>query len=278
VRLGVADVDDQEHRGGMMTEDLRRLAEDAGALLPAPRGGLRERRPGFTLRCEAVDAAKVNAVHAVRVDDVPAAVAEARAWFAAHGRARFTWWIGSSARPADLVDRLQALGARPAEDETTLRAMVLEDEPPGGGPQAPRVRLVESLEDYRTMIEIQCAAFRTPADERAQALAIAPERWRLLAASGTGRRYLAEAGGRAVGVAGLEPLEPGGALLVNGSVLEEARGRGAYREMLRVRWRDARERGWLPLVVQAGPMSAPILERVGFRTVGEIRLLRDEAR
>jgi hypothetical protein len=47
--------------------------------------------------------------------------------------------------------------------------------------------------------------------------------------------------------------------------------------MVRARWLDARELGWLPLVVQAGPMSAPILERVGFRTVGEIRLLDDSA-
>jgi GNAT superfamily N-acetyltransferase len=260
-----------------MTEDLTRLAEDAGALLPQPRGGRRERRPGFTLQHEAVDAPKVNAVHAVRVDDVPATVAAARAWFAGHGRARFTWWVGSTARPADLVERLVEAGAQPSEH--VVRAMVLDAEPPGGGGDDPHVhvRRVESLDDYTTMVEIQCAAFGTPEEERAQALALSERRWRALVAAGTGLRYLAELDGRPVGTAGMERLEPGPALLVNGSVLEDARGRGVYRELLRARWRDARERGWLPLVVQAGPMSAPILERVGFRTVGELRLLRDDA-
>jgi GNAT superfamily N-acetyltransferase len=259
-----------------LTEDVTRLAEDAGALLPPPRGGRRERRPGFTLQYEAVDAPKVNAVHAVRVDDVPATVAAARAWFAAHGRAAFTWWIGSSARPADLVERLQDAGARPTGG--VVRAMVLDSEPPGAGQGAPSVRRVASLGDYRTMVEIQCDAFGTPEDERAQALARAAERWALLVAAGSGLRYIAEEGGRAIGVAGMERLEPGAALLVNGAVLEDFRGRGAYRALLAARWRDARERGWLPLVVQAGPMSAPILERVGFRTVGTLRLLSDDAR
>jgi hypothetical protein len=260
--------------GGMMTDDLTRLAEDAGALLPPPRGGRRERRPGFTLQFEAVDAPKVNAVHAVRVDDVPAAIAEARAWFAAHGRPRFTWWIGTSARPAGLAERLREAGARRADE---VRAMVLDAEPRGGGDGGLRVRALESLEDYVAAVELQCEAFGVPGDERAQALAGAPAKWREIEAGGTGRRYLAEDGGRPVGMAGMERLEPGPALLVNGCVLEGERGRGAYRALLRARWRDARELGWLPLVVQAGPMSAPILERVGFRTVGALQLLSDEA-
>ena len=254
---------------------MTRLAEDAGALLPPPRGGRRERRPGFTLQYEAVDAAVVNAVHAVRVDDVPATVAAARAWFAAHGRTAFTWWVGSSARPADLFERLQAAGARPTGD--VVLAMVLDAEPSGGGAGAVRVRRVASLEDFRAVVEVQCAAFGTPEDERAQALAHAEDRWRQIAAGDTGVRYLALDGERVVGAAGMDRLEPGAALLVNGCVLEDARGRGAYRALLTARWRDARDRGWLPLVVQAGPMSAPVLERVGFRTVGELRLLRDEA-
>lgn len=257
-----------------MTAELTRLAEDAGAHLPPRRGGRREHRPGFTLRYEAVDSPKVNSVHAVRVDDVPATVAAVRDWFAAHGRHGFTWWIGSSARPGDLAERLLAGGAREADP---VRAMVLEAEPPGGGDGAPSVRRVESLDDYLAAVEIQCEAFRTPDEQREQALAAAPGRWREMDAGNTGVRYLAEVDGRPVGTAGMERLDPGPALLVNGCVLEGERGRGAYRELLRACWRDARERGWLPLVVQAGSMSAPILERVGFRTVGTLRLLRDDA-
>src|SRR5512136_3051224 len=43
-------------------------------------------------------------------------IAEVRAWFAARGRDAFTWWVGASATPVDLVARLLALGARPDPD------------------------------------------------------------------------------------------------------------------------------------------------------------------
>ena len=46
--------------------------------------------------------------------------------------------------------------------------------------------------------------------------------------------------------------------------------------LVAARWRDAVERGTPLLVTQAGRMSQPILERVGFRRVCEIRILLDE--
>ena len=46
-----------------------------------------------------------------------------------------------------------------------------------------------------------------------------------------------------------------------------ARGRGAYRALVRARWDEAVRRGTPMLVVQAGGMSRPILERIGFRQV-----------
>jgi predicted acetyltransferase len=58
--------------------------------------------------------------------------------------------------------------------------------------------------------------------------------------------------------------------------LPEARGRGAYRALVAARWRDAVERGTPLLVTQAGRMSQPILERIGFRRVCEIRILLDD--
>jgi hypothetical protein len=41
------------------------------------------------------------------------------------------------------------------------------------------------------------------------------------------------------------------------------------------RWEDAVARGTPTLVTQAGRMSRPILERLGFRAVCEIRILVD---
>jgi len=59
------------------------------------------------------------------------------------------------------------------------------------------------------------------------------------------------------------------AFMVGGSVREDARGRGAYRALVRARWDAAVERGTPALTVTAGSMSAPILDRLGFVTVCE---------
>jgi GNAT superfamily N-acetyltransferase len=66
-----------------------------------------------------------------------------------------------------------------------------------------------------------------------------------------------------------------GVALFGGSTLPEARGRGAYRALVAARWRDAVARGTPVLVTQASPMSRPILQRLGFREVCEIRILLD---
>ena len=58
-------------------------------------------------------------------------------------------------------------------------------------------------------------------------------------------------------------------------MLPEARGRGAYRALVRARWEHAAERGTPLLVVQAGAMSGPVLTRLGFETHGELGLLVD---
>ena len=58
-------------------------------------------------------------------------------------------------------------------------------------------------------------------------------------------------------------------------MLPEARGRGAYRALVAARWRDAVARRTPLLVTQAGRMSRPILARLGFREVCEIRILVD---
>ena len=53
------------------------------------------------------------------------------------------------------------------------------------------------------------------------------------------------------------------------------RGRGAYRALVRARWDVAVERGTPALTVSAGAMSRPILERLGFVTVGFAHGLSD---
>ena len=66
-----------------------------------------------------------------------------------------------------------------------------------------------------------------------------------------------------------------GAVLYAGSTRVSARGRGAYRALVRARWDDAQERGVPALVTWSGSMSEPILRRLGFLEVGRQRILRD---
>lgn len=63
--------------------------------------------------------------------------------------------------------------------------------------------------------------------------------------------------------------------LVPGNVAEHARGHGADRALVRARRDEAVRRGTPALVVQAGKLSKPILERLGFRSVCEVRILVD---
>jgi GNAT superfamily N-acetyltransferase len=63
--------------------------------------------------------------------------------------------------------------------------------------------------------------------------------------------------------------------LMGGAVREESRGRGAYRALVRARWDAAVERGTPALTVGAGSMSAPVLEGLGFETVGWSDVLED---
>jgi hypothetical protein len=66
-----------------------------------------------------------------------------------------------------------------------------------------------------------------------------------------------------------------GVVLNAGSTLPGWRGRGAYRALVRARWDAAVAAGTPVLVTQAGAMSRPILERLGFVAVCEVRALLD---
>ena len=88
------------------------------------------------------------------------------------------------------------------------------------------------------------------------------------------QHYAAYLDGQLVGFGRGEFME-GGIALMGGAVLPEARGRGVYRALVHARWEDAVRRGTPLLVVQAAPMSAPILTRLGFASHGELRLYVD---
>jgi GNAT superfamily N-acetyltransferase len=136
------------------------------------------------------------------------------------------------------------------------------------------VRRVETLDGYLAALELDWEVWGVPYDERVEQRAAQRETWPLAANVGI---YVACLDGAPVGFA-RAVFTPRAPLLLGGSVLPQARGRGAYAALVHARWREAVERGVPRMAVGAGPMSAPILERLGFEPIGRIRLLRDDLR
>jgi hypothetical protein len=207
-------------------------------------------------------------------DEVPEAIHEVREEIGRREHRQAIWRVGSSATPVDLVDRLVAHGFRPSDVpglEPHLTSMVLTAEPPSvAGVEARRVADASELE---VASAISAAAFGEEEDEEDWEERFAAER-----GGHTPREYLAFIDGVAVGAArGLFEADCPAAMLISGGVLAEARGRGAYRALVRARWDDAVAAGQPALVVHAGAMSRPILERLGFQAVAELEVLLDPA-
>ncbi len=124
-------------------------------------------------------------------------------------------------------------------------------------------------------LEIDWEGFGFPADERAERRAAAQAAWPSIRADGRSSIYLAYLDGEPVGFGRAIFTPRGRRCCWAGRRCRTARGRGVYTSLVHARWAEAVERGVPRLVVSAGPMSAPILERLGFLRLGGVRLLRD---
>jgi hypothetical protein len=197
----------------------------------------------------------------------PGELEEVRAEIHGHlrerGRGACTWEVGTHARPADLVERLHALGLVD-DDPTPLAVGMVLTEPPAAAPPDVEVRRVETDEEWLAAERIAAVAFGMKKEPEPRRYVPDPNN----------TIYLAYVDGRPV-ARGSAAFGERGATLFGGSTLPEARGRGAYRALVAARWEDAVARGTPALVTQAGPMSRPILARLGFQEVCEIRILVD---
>jgi GNAT superfamily N-acetyltransferase len=241
------------------------LAEDAAAhVLP---------RPGFeTIRRDDFffEAGRHRAsMQRLRLDDVEATVAWARDECARRGITRCEWWVGWSATPADLADRLIELGFVPDDEEATLTGMSIDHEPPA----APHVdvRRIETIEQQLAALEVDWEVWNLPEAERVSRRAYEHERFD---PTGTVHHFAAYEDDEPVGFGRAIDMARGVARM-GGAVLPSARGRGVYRALVHARWEHAVARGAPLLVVQAGRMSAPVLTGLGFRSHGTIRLFVD---
>ena len=180
------------------------------------------------------------------------------------------WWISDAARPANVIELLRGRGfTETKENAHELRAVVLTS-PPAEIPDGVEVRRIETYDDFIAAREVQWEGFGTPPERRE-------------AQRGHFRRdfeesieleipvgFLASLDGKPAAPALAVPSTRG-VFLIAGTTAPWARGKGLYRALVRARWDYAVARGTPALVVQAVvDTSFPILQRLGFETVGTI--------
>jgi ribosomal protein S18 acetylase RimI-like enzyme len=183
------------------------------------------------------------------------------------------WWIGPSAQPGDIFERLQALGLREPR-VGLLRALAL-TEAPDELPADIDVRLIESYDDFVAARELQWTAFDIPEARRAADRESMREDFEASARVQVPVGFLATLVGRPAAAAAAVPSDRG-VFLIAGATAPWARGRGLYRALVRARWDYAAARGTPALITHADPeTSYPILKRLGFEDVCEIRRLEE---
>jgi L-amino acid N-acyltransferase YncA len=186
-----------------------------------------------------------------------------------------SWWIGPSARPMDIVERLKQLGLHEPRDRVPrVRALAATTEPPDIRSEI-EARVVDSYDDFVATSELRFDVFDVSEERRETERGHFAEYFEESQRIGIPVWFVATLEGRVAGSAGAIP-SPRGVFLVGGSTARWARGRGVYRALVRARWDYALARGTPALVTQAQPDSSyPILLHIGFEEACEINRLED---
>lgn len=209
-----------------------------------------------------------------RIEHVVSAVRE---FLTAEGSAKAIWNVSEAAEPPGLSRRLVACGMRrcdePGIEERHAQMVCLATPPPA--PSGVAAREAESFDEFVAGFLISVDAFemtdavRTAIEERAEQL------WTVRNEPGTSVLFVALEDDEIIAFAGAR-FGRATVYLSGGGTRPDRRGRGAYTALVRARWDAAVERGTPVLTVGAGTMSRPILERLGFSTVGWADSLIDE--
>jgi hypothetical protein len=199
----------------------------------------------------------------LREDELPEAIAAVDAFMHEAGSTRASWWLTERSTPAE--EAFLAAGLSRVEGDYLHAAMVLTAEPPAV--EGIEARAVETLEEYAEARRLALDAFGNPHQRVPTDDDLAAE-WE----HQTDPTFAAWLDGR-MAATGKAVYTRAGGYLLGGSTAPWARGRGAYRAVVRARWDEAVRRGTPALAVGAGSMSQPILERLGFEQVLQFRRL-----
>lgn len=256
---------------------VRALALHPFRELPRSPGVERITRDGFLLSINPYPNAQIVEPLEIALDNLPTIVESARTLARERGKSLLAWWVAPE--HDELGARLEGVGLVNKDTpgfEAVENAMALVEPPLGTGGEGAAVKETETYEEFIAGMHVLMDAFVIPEEMRAEAIAGFPQRWEEYCQPGNpGRHYIASVAERIVGMAGAGFGEAG-VNLFGGSVAEDARGHGVYRALVVARWGAAVARGTPALTVQAGRMSKPIVERLGFREVGQVRVYVDD--
>lgn len=257
-----------------MGTSLRELAEEVYANLPPRPGAVWSRTDRLVLQHrDSPHPTGGNVFRARLGDDVEAGLADARSWFASQGRSAFMWHLSSFTTPSGLKQRLLADGATTLEGFEAGAAMALTEPPPPV--DAVEIRELTTLAELERCEELAASAFGFGEEHAEAGKRSLREHW------GEEHQQAWSAHGAFVdgklAAFGNTALLDGAVYLDGAVTTPEARGRGLYSALVHARWKLAVSRGTPALVVQAGPMSEPILARLGFRTLGTVEYVCDSS-
>lgn len=209
--------------------------------------------------------------------DLGATVEDARSRMREAGRSHAVWWLTDA--HAALGPQLEQLGIRHGVEapgfEPVETAMVLTREPDGGAVEGVEVDVAETFEAFADAWRLMGRVFGFTPEMLEHLESDLPRRYEeAMQPDNRSRLYVARVDGVVVGSA-VGWWGEAGINLFGGAVAPEARGRGIYRALIWARWCAAVDRGTPALTVQAGAMSQPILERLGFDAVAQARLYVD---
>jgi GNAT superfamily N-acetyltransferase len=264
---------------GAIPADVRFQAENMFAVMPEPPRELPVELIRNERYCLFVSPMpSMNIVQRIRVesDALMSTVDEVCELLRSRGRTQAAWTIDSGATPAGLEESLLAFGMVPYDEpplESSAAAMAIVTPPSGSASDGIEAREVRDHEEVDQFIDVeQSAVGLTRADSDGMRAAAHTMFDLRLGGRETMRFYLASRDGEPVGAARASFLQFG-VNLSGGAVTPAARSQGVYRALINARWNDAVAAGTPALTVQAGHMSRPILDRLGFVTVAQITTL-----
>ena len=254
-----------------LPEAVRELALHPFRDLPVPKNVERIELDGAAFTLNPFPGAQVAFPR--RLDaDVGALVEETRRLARGRGKQTIGWWIAPDHDA--WVPALEELGIVNADTpgfEAVENALALVTPPVEKAVEGVEVRELETLDDFKASVAVAIECFGFPALSDDEVRARYEEH---MADRDVGQSFLAIVEGRVVGTA-YAAFGAVGLNLFGAAVVPDARGRGVYRALLQTRWAVAVARGTPALTVQAGRMSLPVCERLGFQLVGRARVFVD---